>query len=113
MIVAMKHEKRRFVDQVDFITSPGYLRGGNTRAESGLPEGGMFRVITELAVFSFDDTSRRMKVLALNPGITREQVQDNTGFDLIFEDQVDITEPPTEHELTTLRMLDPDRLFIG
>src|SRR5664279_4057938 len=113
MIVAMKHEKRRFVDQVDFITSPGYLRGGNTRAESGLPEGGMFRVITELAVFSFDDTSRRMKVLALNPGITREQVQDNTGFDLIFEDQVNITEPPTEHELSTLRMLDPDRLFIG
>ena len=113
MIVAMKHEKRRFVDQVDFITSPGYLRGGNSRAESGLPEGGMFRVITELAVFSFDDKSRRMKVLALNPGITREQVQDNTGFDLIFEDQVNVTEPPTEHELSTLRMLDPDRLFIG
>ena len=102
MIVAMKHEKRRFVDQVDFITSPGFIRGGNSRAESGLPEGGMFRVITELAVFSFDETSRSMKVLALNPGITREQVQDNTGFDLIFEDQVDVTEPPTEHELTTL-----------
>ena len=113
MIVAMKHEKRRFVDQVDFITSPGYLRGGNTRAESGLLEGGMFRVITELAVFSFDETSRRMKVLALNPGITRERVQDNTGFDLIFEDQVNVTEPPTEHELSTLRMLDPDRLFIA
>lgn len=73
----------------------------------------MFRVITELAVFGFDETSRRMKVLALNPGITREQVQDNTGFDLIFDDQVSITEPPTEHELTTLRMLDPDRLFIA
>src|SRR5271169_3073894 len=93
MIVAMKHEKRRFVDQVDFITSPGWIRGGRTRSESGLPEGGMFRVITELAVFSFDETSRLMKVLALNPGITREQVQDNTGFDLIFEDQVNVTEP--------------------
>ena len=113
MIVAMKHEKRRFVDQVDFITSPGFIRGGKTRAESGLPEGGMFRVITELAVFSFDETSRLMKVLALNPGITREQVQDNTGFDLIFDDQLSVTEPPTEHELTTLRMLDPDRLFIA
>src|SRR5207245_2962381 len=61
----------------------------------------------------FDETSRRMKVLALNPGITREQVQDNTGFDLIFENQVNVTEPPTEHELSTLRMLDPDRLFIA
>ena len=73
----------------------------------------MFRVITELAVFSFDDTSRRMKVLALNPGVTREQVQDNTGFELAFDAHVDVTEPPTEHELTTLRVLDPDRLFIA
>src|ERR1700728_3174562 len=60
MIVAMKHEKRRFVSHDDFITSPGFIRGKNTRAESGLPEGGMFRVITELAVFGFDDETRRM-----------------------------------------------------
>lgn len=111
MIVAMKHEKRRFVEQVDFITSPGFIRGGSSRAESGLPAGGMFRVITELAVFGFDDTSRRMKVLALNPGVTREEVQDNTGFDLVFNERAAVTEPPTAHELETLRMLDPERLF--
>jgi glutaconate CoA-transferase subunit B len=111
MIVAMKHEKRRFVEHVDFITSPGFLRGGNSRAESGLPAGGMFRVITELAVFGFDAETRRMKVLALNPGVSRENVQDNTGFDLVFDEQIAITAPPTEHELETLRMLDPERLF--
>jgi glutaconate CoA-transferase subunit B len=111
MIVAMKHEKRRFVEHVDFITSPGFIRGGNTRSESGLLAGGMFRVITELAVFGFDDEMRRMKVLALNPGVSREQVQDNTGFDLIFDETVAITEPPASHELETLRMLDPERLF--
>jgi glutaconate CoA-transferase, subunit B len=113
MIVAMKHEKRRFVANVDFITSPGFLRGGTSRAESGLPTGGMFRVITELAIFSFDDAQRRMKVLALNPGVSREAVQDNTGFDLIFDDAVSVTEPPEDIELATLRMLDPERLFIG
>jgi glutaconate CoA-transferase subunit B len=113
MIVAMKHEKRRFVEQVDFITSPGFIRGKSTRAESGLPEGGMFRVITELAVFSFDDISREMKVLALNPGVTKENVQDNTGFDLLFDDNVSVSEPPSSQELTTLRVLDPDRLFIA
>jgi glutaconate CoA-transferase subunit B len=113
MIVAMKHEKRRFVEKVDFITSPGFISGGNSRAENGLPQGGMFRVVTELAVFSFDDVSRRMTVLALNPGVTREQVQDNTGFELLFGEDLHITEPPTEHELTALRMLDPDRLFIA
>ena len=111
MIVAMKHEKRRFVEKVDFITSPGFIRGGDSRAESGLPAGGMFRVITELAVFGFEKESRRMKVLALNPGVSRENVQDNTGFDLVFDDQVAITEPPADLELETLRLLDPERLF--
>jgi len=111
MIVAMKHEKRRFVEKVDFITSPGFIRGHRSRAESGLPAGGMFRVITELAVFGFDEETRRMKVLALNPGVTREEVQDNTGFTLAFDEKTAITEPPTEHELATLRMLDPERLF--
>jgi glutaconate CoA-transferase subunit B len=52
-----------------------------------------------------------MKVLALNPGVSRENVQDNTGFDLVFDEQIAITAPPTEHELETLRMLDPERLF--
>ncbi|MET4691198.1 CoA-transferase subunit beta [Sinorhizobium fredii] len=111
MIVAMKHEKRRFVENVDFITSPGFIQGGESRRESGLPMGGMFRVITELAVFGFDEKTRRMKVLALNPGVTREEVQDNTGFTLDLEEQIDLTEPPTDNELQTLRLLDPERLF--
>lgn len=111
MIVAMKHEKRRFVEHVDFITSPGFVRGGDSRAESGLPAGGMFRVITELAVFGFDGTSKRMTVLALNPGVSREEVQDNTGFTLEFSPSATVTEPPTDHELATLRSIDPDRLF--
>src|SRR6476620_5936981 len=111
MIVAMKHEKRRFVEHVDFVTSPGYLRGGDTRRASGLPTGGMFRVVTELAVFSFEDEERRMKVAALNPGVSREEVQDKTGFELIFDNDLAVTEPPSEPELATLRMLDPERLF--
>lgn len=111
MIVAMKHEKRRFVEKVDFITSPGFIRGRKTRAESGLPAGGMFRVITELAVFGFDDETRRMKVLALNPGVGRAEVQNNTGFELLFDEALSMTEPPTGRELETLRELDPDRLF--
>lgn len=111
MIVAMKHEKRRFVERVDFITSPGFLRGCDSRATSGLPAGGMFRVITELAVFGFDKETRRMTALALNPGVSREEVQDNTGFDVLYGDSATVTEPPTDHELATLRSIDPERLF--
>jgi glutaconate CoA-transferase subunit B len=113
MIVARKHERRRFVDNVDFITSPGWLKGGHTRADGGLPSGGMYRVVTDLAVFGFDEAARRIKPLALNPGVTREQVQDNTGFKLDFDHDVGVTEPPTAQELSALRALDPERFYIG
>lgn len=111
MIVAMKHERRRFVEHVDFITSPGFMSGGSSRRACGLPCGGMFRVITELAVFGFDDATRRMKVLALNPGVSAQEVQDNTGFALDFDDGIGVTAPPSDDELATLRRLDPERLF--
>ena len=74
MIVAMKHEKRRFVEHVDFVTSPGFLEGGDSRRAGGLPTGGMLRVVTDLAVFGFDPVSRRMQVRSLNPGVTREHL---------------------------------------
>ena len=111
MIVAMKHEKRRFVADVDFITSPGWIKGRRTRAESGLPQGGMWRVVTDLAIMGFDEESREMKVLALHEGVTREQVQDNTGFRLLFASKVETAEPPRQDELAVLRELDPERLY--
>lgn len=113
MIVAMRHERRRFVEKVDFVTSPGFLDGGTTRRDRGLPAGGMFRVVTDLGIFGFDDKTRRMKIVALHPGVTLEQVQDNTGFELLHDDNVATTEAPTERELSALRTLDPDRLYIG
>jgi len=111
MIVAMKHEKRRFVDHVDFVTSPGFLRGGATRQASGLLTGGVFRVVTDLAVFGFDPEKGRMQVISLNPGVSREQLQDNTGFQLEFCAHPGVTEPPTDHELRMLRELDPEQLY--
>jgi glutaconate CoA-transferase, subunit B len=111
MIVAMKHEKRRFVEHVDFITSPGWIEGDDTRQKSGLAAGGMHRVVTDLAVFGFDETTRRMKVLALNPGVSRDQVQDSTGFELQFDDDLGTTAPPSVHELGVVRELDPERLY--
>ena len=113
MIVSMKHEKRRFVDKVDFITSPGFLGGGSTRADSGLVSGGMYRVVTDLAILNFDDETRKMKVSALHPVVTAEQVHDNTGFDVRIDDDVETTGPPTKAELDVLRHLDPEQLYIA
>jgi glutaconate CoA-transferase subunit B len=111
MIVAMKHEKRRFVEQVDFITSPGFIRGGTTRSEAGLPAGGMYRVVTDLGIFGFDEKTRRMNIVALHPGVTVDQVQENTGFKLAKSANIETTELPTERELAFLRKLDPERLY--
>ena len=111
MIVAMKHEKRRFVEKVDFVTSPGFLTGGTSRHDAGLVAGGMFRVVTDLGLLGFDEVSKRMTLLALHPGATAAEVQANTGFELLMTADLPVTEPPSEHELGVLRHLDPDRLY--
>lgn len=113
MIVAMKHEKRRFVETVDFVTSPGFLRGGATRRDAGLPAGGMYRVVTDLGIFGFDDVTKRMKVVALHPGVTLDKVRDNTAFELVADARIAVTEPPAQRELDVLRRLDPERLYIA
>jgi glutaconate CoA-transferase, subunit B len=111
MIVAMKHEKRRFVERVDFVTSPGFLSGGDSRHAVGLAAGEMFRVVTDLGLFGFDEASKRMQLIALHPGISVAEVQESTGFTLLVAPGLPVTEPPAENELVTLRHLDPDRLY--
>lgn len=112
-IVAIRHERRRFVEKVDFITSPGYVRGKTSRYDSGLLRGGCFRVITDLGIFGFDDQAKKMKVLAINPGSSLEEVRDNTGFDLMVSEKLSTTNAPSHQELTILRQLDPERIFIS
>jgi glutaconate CoA-transferase subunit B len=111
MIVAMKHEKRRFVNRVDFVTSPGFLSGGDSRRAAGLIAGGLFRVVTDLGLLGFDEGTKRMKLLALHPCVAADQVRENTGFELLMEADLPITDPPTENELAVLRHLDPDRVY--
>ncbi|TCK30941.1 glutaconate CoA-transferase subunit B [Ancylobacter aquaticus] len=111
MIVAMKHEKRRFVEKVDFITSPGFIDGGDTRAQAGLPAGGMFRVVTDLGILGFEAESRAMTVVALHPGVSAADIKANTGFELPVPDDVEVTPAPTPTELAILRELDPEQLY--
>ena len=109
VIVATMHERRRFVPKVDFITSPGYLKGGNSRQEAGLIFGRVSRVVTDLGILGFDADTKAMRLEALHSGVTVEQVAENTGFELLVADGLGVTEPPTEHELSVLRNLDPSQ----
>ena len=113
MIVAIKHEKRRFVEKVDFVTSPGFLNGNSTRHDTGLISGGMYRVVTDLAIMGFDEKTKNMKVEALHPRVTAEEVRDNTGFDILIDENVGVTKAPSDEELSVLRHLDPDRVYIA
>src|SRR3989442_11765453 len=76
ILVVTNHDKRRFVEKLDFLTTPGYLTGAGAREAVGLPPGpGPYRVITDLAVIGYHDETRRMEVLRWNPGATLEQRQ--------------------------------------
>jgi glutaconate CoA-transferase subunit B len=111
ILVAMHHEKKRFVSKVDFITTPGYLQGDDSREKSGLTVGGVYQVITHLGIFGFDKDSRRMRLEALHPGASVDQVKERTGFEMIIPNDFPRTDPPTEEELRILREIDPDQKY--
>lgn len=114
-MVMTPHVKARFVEKLDFLTTPGYLTGPGAREAAGLPANcGPYKIITNLAVMGFDDETKRMKVESLSPGVDIDQVVAATGFELLIPSNLQTTEPPTEIELRILReQVDPLRLVIG
>jgi glutaconate CoA-transferase, subunit B len=114
-VIIIPHEKRKLVPRVNFITSPGYLDGPGAREAAGLPPGtGPFKVISTMALMGFDEQTKRMRVESLHPGVTKEQIIENTGFELVFADDVTTTPEPTDHELQILRQqVDPQGRVIG
>ena len=113
VIIVTAHEKRRFVERVDFVTSPSWLRGDGSRKAAGLLFGGVSRVVTTLGILGFEPETRRMRVEAVHHGVALETVRANTGFELLTAEPVGITAPPTEDELAMLRALDPERRFLS
>jgi glutaconate CoA-transferase subunit B len=115
ILVVTNHDPRRFVEALDFVTTPGYLTGPGAREAAGLPPGtGPYRVITDLAVLGYHGHSKRMEVISLHPGVTLEQVQRATGFALGVREPLATTVPPSEAELLILRdEVDPHRYVIG
>lgn len=108
----MRLKRRAFVPRLDFITSPGHLEGGDSRARLGLPGDGPALVITDLALFSFANPEREMQLEALQPGVTIEQVRAEVGWELRLAPTVRVNEPPTPDELRLLREeLDPEGLY--
>jgi len=110
-IIVIRHEGRRFVPKVDFLTSPGYLDGPGARERAGLPRGtGPHRVVTSKALFGFDETSRRMTLLGVLRGLTVDEVVRDMAFPPLLGKEIAEIAPPTGDELRVLREeIDPDR----
>jgi glutaconate CoA-transferase subunit B len=115
ILVVTNHDRRRFVEKLDFLTTPGYLTGPGAREAAGLPPGtGPYRVITDLAVMGYHEETRRMEILSLHPGVNLEQVRDATGFELGVRHPLGTTTPPSMAELHILRdEVDPHRYVLG
>lgn len=106
-------KKRNFPEAVDFLTSPGFLDGGDARARLGITTEGPKVVVTDLGVFRFDSANHEMWLTDIHPGVQLEDIKANVGWPLKIADRLLITEPPTAEELRIIREeLDPDRIYI-
>lgn len=111
-ILIMRQEERKFREAIPFITSPGFLAGGDTRRGAGLA-GGPSRVITDKAIFGFHPESRKMMLLSIHPGNTLTDVVATLGFHPLVASQIPFTEPPTAEQLRLIREeIDPERIYL-
>jgi len=112
-LIFMQQEKRKFVEKVDYLTSPGWLDGPEGRTKAGLPHGGPAAVITNMALMGFDEQTREMYLKGVYPGIAPEQVLERMGFEVDTSRAEEIP-PPSDLELSILRdRCDPQRLILG
>src|SRR5712664_2926923 len=103
IFIIMTHGKRGFVDKLDFVTSLGHGEGGDHRARLGVTTKGPTKLITDLCVFEPDAATKEMTVVSIHPGVTREQIDGNTGWKVRYAATVAETPAPTAAELAALR----------
>ena len=111
-IVIMRQDKQRFVEKLDYLTTPGYLTGPGARERAGLPRGtGPWRVVTQIGIYRFDD-EKNMTLLSVHPNANVKDAGENSGFPIKIDSSVETTPEPTEKELNILRGLDPYRVVL-
>jgi glutaconate CoA-transferase, subunit B len=108
VIYSMSHDRRTFVERVDFVSGPGFPAGAGR-----LPGGGPSLIVTPLCTMDFDPGTHLARLATLHPGVTLEQVLEATGFAPTVPAKLDITPVPTPGELAILRRLDPAGLLHG
>jgi glutaconate CoA-transferase subunit B len=112
LLMIMRLKRRAFVEKLDFLTSPGHLDGWNSRADYHLPGAGPELVITDRALFNFDNQEREMTMVELAPGESVQTIQEEIGWQVRVSDDLKEMEPPRATELGIIReQLDPQGLY--
>jgi glutaconate CoA-transferase subunit B len=105
VLIILRHGPRAFVERLDFVTSAGFLDGGDARARAGLTGRGPTAVITDLCILEPDPASRELTVTSIHPGVSREQIVEATAWPVRFAAAAATTEPPDAEVLAVLRDL--------
>jgi len=112
-IIMMRLKKGKFVNRLQFITSPGHLTGPGAREKLGMRGKGPVAVITEKCSFGFDEKTKEMCLETLYPGTTVEDVKGIVDWDLKVSSKLTEVEPPTEEQLRIMRAYDPMNFILG
>ncbi|WP_276872999.1 glutaconate CoA-transferase subunit B [Levyella massiliensis] len=112
-VLMMQHQKRRFTEHIDYVTSPGWVTGPGTRAAAGLPEDrGPQMVVTDLGIMKFDEQTKRMYLAYYYPYTTPEEIQENTGFEIDLSRAEKMEGPDPEIIRIIREEIDPGQVFI-
>lgn len=114
-VIIARHQRRRFVEKLDYLTTPGHLDGPGARERAGLSGGGPAALITDLGVFVYDSETLRMRVQSLHPGVSADEAIRETGFEVLGLDALDIPQTPLgdAEELAALRQVDPAQVYLN
>ncbi|HPK53480.1 MAG TPA: CoA-transferase [Smithellaceae bacterium] len=112
-LLMMNQQKRRFLEKVDYITSPGYLDGPGSREKYGYNGNGPSVIISNMAIFRFDEVTKEAYLDSVHPGVTVEDVKKEVSWDLKVSPNLKVTPPPTEEEVEIIHILDAQKIYTG
>lgn len=113
IFMILMQSRRTFPRKIDFITSPGFINGGNQRKKFNMPGEGPNLVITDFGVYRFSKKYYEMILTEIHPGISLEKLRADISWDIKISPNLETTEPPSKEELRIIREeLDPDRIYL-
>ena len=112
-IIMMRLKNNNFVHQLDYMTSPGHLKGYDSRARAGLRGGGPEVVVTDRAIFRFQDEDKGIYLAEIDDISNLQQIKDLVNWPLKVSPNLKQMEAPSAKQLEIMARLDPFGIILG